>query len=162
MFPNRRACCLDAGVKWDDWHYHILCQMGQGRKSIGPAQHHNDRSQSSADSCTQGRVSTEPDPSLHVAHATRDQNTFRNRPVSGTVGKDQTLGDNRRPCSVFKHLGWDLKWSFSTSKRCELPSNWMVASAAYVVWNCQERAIYLWGREYQHAGWSVCGLTLPR
>ena len=162
MFLNRRACCLDAGIKWDNWYYHILCQMGQGHKSIGLAWHHNDRSRPSTNSRTQGRVSTELGLSLHVACATRDPNPFRNKPVLGTVGQDQTLGDNRRSCSVFKPLGWDLNRSFSTSKHCGLPSNRMGASAAYVVWNCQERPIYPWGREYQHAGWSVCGLFLAK
>ena len=51
--------------------------MGQGRQSVGPTRSDNDGSRSSADCCTRDRVSTQPDPPLQVARATRDSNPFR-------------------------------------------------------------------------------------
>jgi len=94
-FSNRRACCLDADVKRNDRNNHILCQMGQGRQSIGLACSNNDRPRSGTDRCTRNCVPAEPDPPLHVACAMRDQMPFHNKPVSGFVGKDQGLGDDR-------------------------------------------------------------------
>ena len=84
---NRRACCLDADVKWDDRDNHFLCQMGQGCESIHSARGNYDRSRSSADRCAANRVSTESAVSLQVACATRDLKPFCNHPISRKIGR---------------------------------------------------------------------------
>ena len=156
MFLNRHARCLDADVKHDDRNNHIFCQMGQGCQSVGPAHGNNDWSWSSVDCCTQSHVPTELGPPVHMARAMCNPEPLCNKRVWGTVGKDQKLGDNRRSCRVLQNLGRDLHQSFSASKHCEIPCNWMVAGIAYVVWDSKEKLIYFWGGEHQHANWSVC------
>jgi len=67
----------------------------QGCQSVSLACGNNDQLQLGTDRCTQNCVPAEPDPPLHVAHAMHNQMPFRNKPVSGFVGKDQGLGDDR-------------------------------------------------------------------
>ena len=52
-----------------------------------------------------GTLHAELDPPLHVACATCNTMPFHNEPVSGVVGKDQGLGNDRQYCQVFQHLG---------------------------------------------------------
>ena len=105
-FSNRCACCLDANVKRDDTNNHFLCQMGQGRKSIHPAQGDYDWSRSSTDRRTTNHLSAEPALSLQVAYATHDPKPLCNDPISSTVGKDQEMGHN---LTKFLNL-WDDIW----------------------------------------------------
>ena len=102
---NRHACCLDAGNMQNNGSNCLLCQMSQECQSIGLAHNHNDQLWSGADSGAQDCVLAELDLSLCVAHAICNLEPFHKNLICQIVGKDQGLGDNRRSCRVFQHLG---------------------------------------------------------